>query len=135
MKRVMVAIGGALVLSAAGAPASAHHSFAMFDRTKEVTLQGTIKDFQFQNPHAWIQITVPNAQGGEVEWGIECGAPAMMLRTGWRSTTLKAGDKVTLLMHPLKDGRPSGSLIRATLADGKVLGPGGPPPRPAAKPE
>ena len=131
MTKSMAMVAGAAILAGSSVPALAHHSFAMFDRTKEVTLEGTIKEFQFKNPHAWIQIVVPNAQGVMQEWGIECGAPAMMVRTGWKGSTLKPGDKVTLLTHPLKSGAASGSLIRVTLADGRVLGPGGPPPRPA----
>ena len=115
----------------AAAPALAHHSFATFDRTKEVTLTGVVKDFQWNNPHAWIQITVADDKGRQTEWGLECGSPNMMARTGWKRTTLRPGDKIVAVANPLKDGRPNGALVRITLADGKVLGPGdAPPPRP-----
>ena len=115
----------------AAAPAPAHHSFATFDRTKEVTLTGVVKDFQWNNPHAWIQITVADDKGRQIEWGLECGSPNMMARTGWKRTTLRPGDKIVAVANPLKDGRPNGALVRITLADGKVLGPGdAPPPRP-----
>lgn len=109
----------------------AHHSFAMFDLARDVTVEGVIREVQFTNPHVWIQILVQDASGKEVEWGIEAGAPGMMTRAGWKPSTLKPGDKVTLVMHPLKSGKPSGSLVRVTAPDGRVLGNGGgevPPP-------
>lgn len=116
---------------ALAAPVLAHHSFAPFDRTREVTLSGVVKEFQWNNPHAWIQIVVTDDKGRQTEWGLECGSPNMMARTGWKRTTLKPGDKVVAVGNPLKDGRPNASLVRITLADGKVLGPGdAPPPRP-----
>jgi len=118
-------------LAACTGPVDAHHSFASFDRTKQVTLQGTIKEFQWTNPHAWIQIVITDEQGREVEWGAECGSPNMMARTGWKKTTLAPGDRVTAVVNPLLDGRPNGALVTITLADGTVLGPGdAPPPRP-----
>lgn len=110
--------------------AFAHHSFAMFDLAREVTVEGVVKELQFTNPHVWIQMMVADDKGGETEWSIEAGAPGMMIRTGWKSTTLKSGDKITLVMHPLKSGKPSGSLVRVTVPDGRVLGPGGAPPPP-----
>ena len=117
-----------------GGPAAlAHHSFAMFDLSKEVTVEAVTKELQFTNPHVWIQILVPDGKGGEVEWSIEAGAPGMMTRNGWKSTTLKPGDKITLVMHPLRSGQPSGSLIKVTLPDGRVLGNGGGPPPPPPK--
>ena len=109
----------------------AHHSFAMFDLGREVTVEGVTKELQFTNPHVWIQLMVPDGKGGETEWSIEAGAPGMMTRNGWKSSTLKPGDKIRLVMHPLRSGQPSGSLVRVTLPDGRVLGNGGgPPPRP-----
>jgi len=125
MNRSMLGLVAALTVSQ---PVQAHHSFAMFDLTKEVTLVGTIKEVQFTNPHVWIQVMVPNGKGGQVEWSIEAGAPGMLLRTGWKPSTLKFGDQVTIVMHPVRSGASSGSLVRVTLADGRVLGPGGPPP-------
>ena len=116
--------------------AVAHNSFAMFDLEKEVTVEAVVKELQYQNPHVWIEILVPDGHGGETTWSIEGGAPGMMTRAGWKSSTLKAGDKVTLVMHPLKSGMPSGSLIRVTVPDGRVLGPGagGVPPPPTTAP-
>ena len=109
-------------------PAFAHHSFALFDLTKEITLVGTIKEVQFTNPHVWIQILVPDGKGGQIEWSIEAGAPGMLLRTGWKANTLKFGDPVTVVTHPARSGMPNGSLVRVTIPDGRTLGPGGPPP-------
>jgi hypothetical protein len=111
-----------------------HHSFAMFDLDKEVTLQGVVKEFQWTNPHVWLQIVVTDEKGTATEWSLEAGAPGMLTRTGWKSSMLKANDKVTVVIHPLKSGAPSGSLMRVTLPDGRVMGPGGPASRPAAKP-
>lgn len=111
----------------------AHHSFGMFDLSKDVTVDAVVKEFQFTNPHVWIQIMVPDGKGGETEWSIEAGAPGMMVRNGWKGSTLKAGDKVTLTMHPLKNGNPSGSLVKVSIPDGRVLGAGGGPPPPPPK--
>jgi hypothetical protein len=124
-----LACGMALACLAQGA--GAHHSFASYDRAKNLTLMGTVKDFQWTNPHAWIQVLVPDGQGKTVEWGVECGSPNMMARTGWKKTTLAPGAPVTVVVNPLLDGRPNGSLVAITLADGTKLGPGdAPPPRP-----
>ena len=120
----------ALVLAAV-VPATAHHSFAGFDRSRQVTLTGVVKEFQWNNPHAWVQIVVTDDKGRKTEWGAECGSPNMMARTGWTRRTLKAGDTVIAVVNPLRDGRPNGALVRITLPDGRVLGPGdAPAPRP-----
>ena len=118
----------AVVASAAAAtpaPSLAHHSFAMFDRNKEMTLVGTIKEFQWTNPHSWIQIVVatPGKQG--VEWNVEGGSPNSLSRRGWSRTSLKPGDQVTVKINPLKDGKNGGSFVAATLPDGSTLGGGG----------
>ena len=121
----------ALVCLLVTEPALAHHSYAAFDREKTVTLTGVVREFQWNNPHAWIQMMVADEKGRQLEWGVECGSPNMMARTGWKSSTLKAGDKIVAIVNPLKDGRSNGSLVSVTLADGRVLGPGNAPtPRP-----
>ena len=107
---------------AATAPASAHHSFAMFDRNKTETVKGTVKEFQFTNPHVFIQLMVPNAQGVAQEWSIEGGSPNMYYRQGWDNTTFKPGDQVTLVINPLRDGGRGGNFVFGTLPDGKTVG-------------
>ena len=123
----------AAVMMLGGGSAWGHHSFAMFDLDKEVTLEGVVKDVQWTNPHVWLQILTPEGQGG-VEWNMEMGAPGMLTRTGWTSRMLKQGDKVTVVLNPLKSGAPNGRLVRVTLPNGRVMGPGGPalPPKPSA---
>ena len=103
-------------------PAYAHHSGAMFDSGKEVVLVGTIKEFQYTNPHSWIQLVVAGANGAApVEWSIETQAPIVLLRAGIKPTSLQPGDKISLKMHPLKDGAPGGSLVEVKKADGTTL--------------
>ena len=115
------------VLLIGGTTLSAHHSFAAFDRTKRVTVTGVVTEVQWNNPHTWIQVKVTDANGKQTEWGFECGSPNMMSRTGWTSRTVKAGDKVTVVGNPLKDGRPNAALVSVTLPDGRTLGPGDAP--------
>ena len=126
MKIKIVALAAAIAAPLAAitaAPALAHHSFAMFDNQKEVQLVGTVKDFQWTNPHTWIQVVVPDAQGaGMSEWSIEGGNPGDLARRGWKKTSLKPGDKVTVHIHPMKNGTNGGSLVGVTLADGTVVG-------------
>ena len=84
-------------------PRMAHHSFAMFDQTQRVTLKGTVTDFQWTNPHAFIHIEVPAAGGKTEVWEIELNSPNNLKRQGWKSTSVKTGDKVTLMTNPLRD--------------------------------
>ena len=129
--RALALIGIAVAVVAAPSLAYSHHSFAAFDRSKKVVLVGVVKDFQWTNPHAWIQLTVQDAKGAKTEWGVECGSPNMMARTGWKKELLQPGDQVAVTVNPLLDGRPNGSLVSITLANGTVLGPGdAPPPKP-----
>lgn len=123
MKVVSVA-GAVAALVLSSSVALAHHSFAMFDLGKDYTVEAVIKEVQFTNPHVWLQIMVTDDKGVATEWSIESGAPGMMLRNGWKPSTLKPGDKVTLTMHPLKNGSPGGSLVSVKVPDGRVLGPG-----------
>ena len=112
----------AVLAGLAAAPASAHHSFAMFDRDKQVTLKGTVKEFQWTNPHVFIQIMIPSPDGKSLEWSVEGGPPNMLFRQGWESTTFKPGDQVTLIINPLKDGGRGGNFVFGTLANGKTVG-------------
>jgi hypothetical protein len=105
-------------------PVLAHHSFTMFDTTKQLTITGTVTDFQWTNPHAYIEIDVPDEGGATKHWAIELGSPSILQQSGWKFSNLKKGDKTTLVINPLKDGRPGGFLNTATLPDGRVLGNG-----------
>lgn len=100
--------------------AQAHHSFAMFDRDKTVTVSGTVKEFQFTNPHCWIQLLVAGG-ATPVEWSIEMAAPAHLINAGWNKRTLKPGDKITVTMRPLRDGKNGGSFMSATDQNGHTI--------------
>ena len=111
----------AAALTLIAGAALAHHSFTMFDMTKEVTITGTVKEFQWTNPHTFAWIDVPNAGGGVDTYGIEGMSPNFLGRRGWTKRTLTPGDKVTVVMYPLKDGQKGGTFLRCTLADGRVM--------------
>jgi Family of unknown function (DUF6152) len=104
------------------APALAHHSFAMFDGEKKVTLEGTVKDFQWTNPHSWIMLTVLDEAGQPQLWAIEMGGPGGLARQGWAPTTLTPGMKVKTVIHPLKDGANGGQFMAITMPDGTQMG-------------
>lgn len=110
------------LLAGIALPAMAHHSFSMFDDKKELVLKGVVKEFQWSNPHTWIQLNVTDASGKVVEWSIEGGSPNLVGRQGWKRNTFKPGDEVEITVHPLRDGQPGGSFMRAVLPDGSRLG-------------
>jgi hypothetical protein len=112
-------------------PAVAHHSFAMFDATQTTTLEGTVKEFQWTNPHAWIMLTVQK-EGQPQEWAIEMNGPGGLARQGWRPKTLTPGMPVKMSIHPLKDGTNGGQFLEITLPDGTQLGRGAGGAAPAA---
>jgi hypothetical protein len=118
----LIAAGSVGALSAAS-PAAAHHSFAMYDRTHTVTLEGTVKDWQFANPHSELVMMVMENQT-PVQYAIEGASVNVLVRIGWGPKTFKAGDKVTVVMNPLRDGSKAGAFLRATLPDGKTLSAG-----------
>jgi Family of unknown function (DUF6152) len=102
--------------------ALAHHSFAMFDAEKTKTLEGTVKEFQWTNPHSWILLMVDNAQGQAEQWAIEMGGPAGLARQGWVPKTLAPGMKIKTVIHPLRDGNNGGQFMAVTLPDGTQMG-------------
>jgi Family of unknown function (DUF6152) len=110
-----------VVLVGAALPTLAHHSFAMFDRDKEVTLVGTVREFQWTNPHAFIEMDVPDSSGAAQKWSIELNSPNNLTRQGWKSTLLKPGDKISLTMNPLRDGKKGGLFVSVVLPDGKLI--------------
>jgi hypothetical protein len=111
--------------------ATAHHSYAMFDRSKSLESDAVVRIWQFSNPHATLWVYINDAQGAPILWALEAPGPQQLLRGGWDKNTVKPGDKVKVVVNPLRDGSNGGSLAKLTLADGRVLamGGGGPPPR------
>lgn len=101
--------------------ALAHHSGAAFDTTKSVTISGTITEFNWTNPHSSFKVEVMGADGKPEIWAIEMNAPQNLIPQGWKRTTLKPGDKVTVTVRPMRNGSPGGSYMSIKLADGKVL--------------
>jgi hypothetical protein len=118
-------VAAAVVILVASGTVSAHHSFAMFDQDKLVTLKGSVAEWYWINPHGHIILKVDAAPGVDPkfvgEWDIECASTSIMRLQGWSSTTLKPGDQVTISANPLKDGNKGASLFYATFPDGKRL--------------
>jgi Family of unknown function (DUF6152) len=110
-------------MAAAGTlmPAVAHHSYSMFALDQSVTIKGTVKEFRWTNPHAWILMMVPDAQGKPEQWSIQMGSPGSLTRRGWNSKTIASGDNVSMTLHPVKDGTHGGEYTSITLPSGKVL--------------
>ena len=103
-------------------PAPAHHSFAMFDADRTVTLQGTVKEFEWTNPHSWLHLMVKDeATGQQGVWALELSSPARLKRMGMSADSVKPGDAISVTFHPLKDGARGGQFLQATLPDGKQI--------------
>jgi hypothetical protein len=117
------------MLLSCAATAHAHHSTAGFNRTKTITIKGTVRAFEWTNPHVWIWIDVPGSDGKVRSWGIESANLSMAARMGMSRKTFKPGDKVTMQINPRKDGASSGSFRRATFEDGRVFEIAAPPSR------
>ena len=125
MKIRALAVAGIAGLAAYAIPAAAHHSFAMFDASKTVTLEGLVKEFQWTNPHAWIMLNVANQQGQAEQWAIELNGPSGLARDGWKPKTLTPGMNVSVTIHPLRDGANGGQFLTVKLPDGTQMGRGG----------
>ena len=116
-----LAIACVMVLGAAGA-ATAHHSKAFYDLTKEVTVTGTLTEFIWTNPHTWVVVAVADPSTGEaVEWRLEGGGPYGLANQGWTRSSLKPGDAIVAAVHPLRDGTPGGEFVRVS-ANGVAVG-------------
>ena len=125
------------------AAASAHHSTAEFDYTKQITIKGTVKEVQWTNPHSYIQLIADGEGGEKIQWSVEIGSPSLNINMGWRKSSVKVGDVVTMNLSPARNGKPYGTLRVLTFADGQRLegvaarvgaGPVGAPPAPAGPP-
>jgi len=120
-KLIGLVAGGGLLLSAA-APVLAHHSFAAeFDANQPVTLEGTVKEFRWVNPHSWLIVNVPNKSGGTDEWAVEGGAPSALLRRGWTKNTLPPGTKVVVQGFMAKDGSKRANARDIVFPDGTKM--------------
>lgn len=116
--RILAATLAAACVSAA---ADAHHSFAMFDSAKTVTVAATVQSFRWAMPHVWIDVTATLPSGDTQQWGMECHSPNIVARKGWSSHVLKPGDKISIAMHPMRDGSTTGSVIYILMPDGRKL--------------
>lgn len=128
-----VVIAGLVLGSVAGV--LAHHSGAGVDRARTITISGVVKEFRWTNPHSWIDLEVTDAKGTAL-WSVEMNPPPFLIRAGWKSSTLKAGDKVSVTLNPIRTGEPGGIFVSVTLPDGRVMGgrAGGAGAAPAAAP-
>lgn len=120
MKRIKLLGSFAAAAILAAVPVLAHHSFAMFDRQAERWIEGTVTEFQWANPHAFIQVGVQQ-NGRTVVWSLEGGSPNILSRNGWRRTALRPGERVSVLIYPLRNGDPGGSFVEVHKQDGTVL--------------
>ncbi len=126
MKMRTISIPG-FALSLFAVPALAHHSFAMFDHDKVTTVTGTVKEFEWTNPHVWLHVVSNDANGKQFTWSFEMGSPGQNTSAGWKPDSVKPGDKVIVGFHPLKDGSHGGQLLTTKLPGGETLGQPGRP--------
>lgn len=121
MRMSIRAVMGAAMLSALASNGLAHHSFAMFDGSKSVVLEGTLKSVQLTNPHSYFTLTAVGPDGVAKDWQIEGPSPNNLIRRGWKHTDINAGDRVTITFHPRKDGAAGGVVMSVRLPDGRIL--------------
>jgi hypothetical protein len=118
----LITVGGSVLIALCIAgSAFAHHSAAGIDQTKSVTNEGIVREFKWANPHSWLEIEVKDSKGATQIWNLEMNPPSFLVRAGWKSTTVKAGDKIKFSARPFKNGDPGGLFQSITLPDGKVL--------------
>lgn len=123
VKRIFPASLLAMGVAFAAHVAHAHHSFSMFDRDTEMVIQGTVAQWAFNNPHAWLYVDTVDENGETIQWGFEGAAPPSLIRRGVTGRTFKPGDRITVMFCPLTDGRPGGAMAWAKLEDGSYVTP------------
>ena len=122
---VSTVLAGFGLCLATGMPALAHHSFAMFDNEHQTKIAGQVVEFEWTNPHIYIRLVTPDGKGGTTPLTIEGASPGILNRGGWKFNVIKPGDKLTMIIAPLRSGGPGGLLKEVTLPDGRVLSNGG----------
>jgi hypothetical protein len=119
MKKLLL---GSLVSMLVSGAALAHHSPVVFDHTKQITIVGTVTEFKWSSPHAWMHIDVADKDGRTSNWGVEMNPASLLARAGWKASTIKPGDKVEVLIYPLRNDEKGGQYISIKLPDGRTLG-------------
>lgn len=117
----VISLGLCVAALALSTTASAHHSTAAYDYSKEITIEGTVKEFQWTNPHMFIKVMGTTPGKKPALWNIECGTPNINIRHGWKNTDIKPGDKLVMKVAPMRDGTPAGTMYSVRLADGRTL--------------
>jgi len=117
----MLILGVLVAVSALVGPARAHHSPAVFDQTRQITLEGTITEFRWTNPHSWIELTLEADAGEPDSWTIEMNGPTHLIRAGWTRSTVSVGDRVTIHANPLRSGEKVGKFVRVVFSDGREM--------------
>jgi Family of unknown function (DUF6152) len=130
MRVQVLSFAGMAAAALMAVPATAHHSFAMFDAEKTLTLSGTVKEIEWTNPHMWLYVMAPDQTGKIQEYPLEMQGPGQSMKNGWKQDSVKPGDKVTVEMHPLKTGARGGQLMSVLLPSGQKLNVTGKAPSP-----
>ena len=120
-KNVLGIVFAVVAVLAMSMPLAAHHGAATFDTANEVTLKGTVTEWTWFNPHCFLKFEVKDASGAVKTWAVEAGNPTDMAKRGWRRTSFKAGDEVTVTLQPVKTGAPVGRIMSVVLANGQTL--------------
>lgn len=121
--RTFFAVLAIVLLSIVSGRAYPHHSYTAFDMKKEMQLSGVVVEVQYTNPHAWIFMEIRNVRGNKETWAIEAGGPNILMRQGWMKNTVKVGDQIKVLIHPMRDAnRKGGSLMGIVMTDGRSIG-------------
>src|SRR5215469_10995762 len=123
LQSIMTMTVAASFLMYVATPAGAHHSGAMFEPEKTITIKGVVKEFEYTNPHSWLWVTVTNDDQTMTDWGFEAEGPSTLFRAGIKKGDLKPGDKVTVTGRPMRDGRPAAAWVNVIREDGRVLQP------------